>query len=480
MSRFLHSLIHSLKTSEKVYFKRSAKTHAARESKNYLELYNNYEGLASYDLDKIKARITSETLKKYHSSEVNYLTEKIMLSLFNLKLKRNSNQIQRGLIISEMLASKGFRKEALKKIKSVKKKAIYLEEFTRILRLIELEEIVLFDEGIIGYKETLKQLHEEREVITKTIQNLNQYHIIRQEIREIQFSHDLQSEYYKALKNFKDEPLLISKEHCLSNKAKEHLFYSQVLFHYLQRDFGLSLSFAKRHVNFIKEYYYLFGSSKIIPSISNYLFQAALCSDKNEFNNAEKLLFEYSKKEMSNDSYIKYILHTRNLEMAYYSDDLKLLNKHLNCAINLYNSFKDKFQEAQIQYLFMVIVRAFIQEKEFDNAMRYSNLWLRRGVLTYRKIQAHLFSVIIHYELKLHDLLASEVVILSKLQSKYLRDKPTIQAILKYLRSYLKKPANNKSTLKTLQSDLESIKKINKGYYKFISFDYHKWSLGLE
>ena len=46
-----------------------------------------------------------------------------------------------------------------------------------------MEEIILFKEGIIGYKANLEQLHQQRSNINHTIQNLNNYHILRQEIR---------------------------------------------------------------------------------------------------------------------------------------------------------------------------------------------------------------------------------------------------------------------------------------------------------
>ena len=65
--------------------------------------------------------------------------------------KSKRNEIQKGILIVESLATKGFQKEALKKLKSIKKNVIEQEELTWILRIIELEEIVLFKEGIIGY-----------------------------------------------------------------------------------------------------------------------------------------------------------------------------------------------------------------------------------------------------------------------------------------------------------------------------------------
>ena len=52
----------------------------------------------------------------------------------------------------ESLATKGFQKEALKKLKAIKKTALKQEEFTWILRLIELEEMLMFKEGILDIK----------------------------------------------------------------------------------------------------------------------------------------------------------------------------------------------------------------------------------------------------------------------------------------------------------------------------------------
>ena len=52
----------------------------------------------------------------------------------------------------ESLATKGFQKEDLKKLKAIKKTALKQEEFTWILRLIELEEMLMFKEGILDIK----------------------------------------------------------------------------------------------------------------------------------------------------------------------------------------------------------------------------------------------------------------------------------------------------------------------------------------
>ena len=60
-------------------------------------------------------------------------------------------------------------------MKVLKKIARKQEEFTLILRLIELEEINLFKQGIIGNKDKLQALEEQRSKTTTMIRNLNSY-----------------------------------------------------------------------------------------------------------------------------------------------------------------------------------------------------------------------------------------------------------------------------------------------------------------
>ena len=69
-----------------------------------------------------------------------------------------------------------------------KKTAFRQEAFTWVLRLIELEKILIFKEGTIGYKAISEQLHQQRGEAISIIQNLDNYHILRQETRELQFS----------------------------------------------------------------------------------------------------------------------------------------------------------------------------------------------------------------------------------------------------------------------------------------------------
>ena len=187
-----------------------------------------------------------------------------------------------------------------------------------------------------------------------------------------------------------------------------------------------------------------------------------------------------SQKKEASQYYIKYILYTRNLEYSYYTNDINLTEEYLALTSNLIKDNLKHFEESQIQYFFMLIVRAAIKLKKNNIGMYYCNLWHRRGVLAYRKVQARLFSLIINFELKHFELVQSEIILLKKLEKKNPREKMLIEIFYSFLNSFLKHPKKKKNLISTLQKDLELISINNEGYFDFISFDYYQWSLSLE
>ena len=481
MSIILFELVKSMTLSEKGYFKRIAKIHAGKDNKNYLRIYKVIEKSKKFDKNTLSNHFKGTTIEKYLSSEVNYLKEKILISLFNFNMnKTKRNQIQRGILIVESLATKGFQKEALKKLKAIKKIALKQEEFTWILRLIELEEILMFKEGILGYRAKLEELDQKRSETINIIQNLNKFHILRQEIRELQFKEHLFGKDNENLKSICNNPLIASDKNCMSIKAKEHWFYIHVLISYLKWDFKAGLKISSQYVDFMHQNLHLFDHTKTLPALSNYIFHAALTNDKNHFERGKKKLLMLSGIKGISIQYIKYILYNRSLEYAYYADDKRMTEEYLALSINLINKYSKQYEESQIQNLFMVIVRASIVLKQYDKGAYYYNLWHQRGILSYRDVQAKLFSIIIYFELGYLDLVRSEIILLKKLEKKYAREKMLIRTFYKFMNSVLKYPEQRNTLILFFQKDLWSISKNQKDYFIFYSFDYYQWSTSLK
>lgn len=480
MSGFLYELIDSLSTSEKIYFKRTAGTHARKGNKNYLKIYEALEQQEHAGTHALKEIYAGSKIGQYLPSECNYLAEKLLLSLFNFNLNSSKrNQIQKGIILIEGLIKKGFRKQALKKLNFVKKNADKQEELTMLLRLIELEEVILFKEGIIGYRDQLEALKEQRNTVTAKIQNLNDYHMLREEVREAQFTESLAINDLDRFKEICANVLVLDSGHCLTLKAKEHWYYIQVLTNYLKWDFQKGLYYAHEYLQFTKQNAHLFSTSKLLPTLSNFIFHSALTRDKTSFTTGLQMLEELSNSEQISDSYCAYIKYTRNLEFAYYTKDMEVMEAYLEPTADLLKTHREEFEEAQLQYLFMNVARTAIVLRKYKVATLAMNEWMQAGVLSYRKVQARLFLLMVHFELGYFDLVQSELVQLKKMEKKYLRDQLLIKAFYRFFNAASKHPDRKTKLLTVLQQELKVLADTQPGYYDFIAFDYYQWSLEL-
>ncbi len=480
MENFTHKLISNLTTNEKVNFKRYSRIHSTNQNKNYIKVYEKLVSMTSYERNDLLELFKGTSIKRYLNSELRYLQERVLLSLVSYDMKRSKrNQIQKDILIIDALASRGYQKEASKKIKAVKKRALAQEEFTFLLHLIELEESVLFKEGSLGYKEKLDVLILKRKEINEKIQNLNEYHRLRQTTRELQFSKNL-LEKKGLLKSLNENKLINDKKKCLSTRAKEHWFYIRVLISYMNYDFIKGLQISSDYINFMMKHQHLFLQSKILPALSNYIFHAALTAKENHFHRGVKLIQQLSKSGNFSSHYISYILDSRCLEFAYYSQNQQMANKCLKSIIKLLKKNINKYEEPQIQYIYMLVVRTYIDLEDYQKAMKMCNLWLRRGVLEYRKVQARLFSLLINYSLGHFELIRSEIRLLKPLVKINIRDKELVDIFYKFFQLTIKSSADKNAQIEILQKSLNMINRKNPGYFIFVGFNYFEWSKKLD
>ena len=477
MSKFIYELIDSLSTTEKVHFRRYASTHSDSQEKNYIKLYNviekNKVGAA-----ELSTYFSGTKIGKHLNSEIAYLKEKILLSLFSHNInKTKKHQIQKGILLTEALAAKGFRKEALKKLRPIKKHAIKKEEFTVLLQLIELEETILFKNGIIGYKDELKYLRHQRELVTSQIQNLNDYRILREEIRESQYHLPLDS---KKLATFNSNKLFYDKINCLSIRAEEHWHYVQVLHSYMTRDFKTGLQQAKAYVLYILKHNHLFGSTQMLPPISNFIYHAALTEDRNSFNEGVSYLSKFENDTSVSKPYYDYIYYSRQAEFGYYAKDIQIANDCLVPIRRVLTQESSKIENAQVQYLYMLATRVCIQLKNYKLGTVLVNQWQQLGVIPFRKVQARLFSMIIHFELGYLDLLKSENIALKRITEELDRDKDLSVCMGLFFKTIVWKPEEKAQAKQLLCKQLKVIDNSNPNYFKFIAFDYLQWAEQIE
>lgn len=478
MSKFLFNFVKILTNREKAYFKRYINIHSKSEDKNYLKLYEATEKMETYRKGALEGVFEGTSIEKHFSSEISYLKDKILSSLFNFNLNNSKkNKILKGILFIETLIDKGFRKEAMKKLKYTKKIAYQMEEFTWILKLIELEETILFKEGIIGFKDTLKRLREERHKITDIIQNLNEMHILRQEIRELQFSERFVTDNFKKYKHLYANPLIEKEQNCKSKKATEHWHYIQVVKNYLVRDYPSGVAASVKYLQFVEQNEHLFLTNKKLPLLSNYIYLSALSKDKAQAQIGIEKLSELLKEDKIDAVYYWYIVYTRQLEIAYHTDDNELMDNYLDKNIEFLEGNIEQLGSVQIQYLFSLITRSCIYLRKFEIGAVQVNRWLQQGTLAVELLQARLFALIIHYELNWMQLVQSEIILLKKLKKDFPRERELISSFYAFFDKCIKYPTKKAKHIATFQKQLYAIYEDKESNFDFGILNFYKWSL---
>ena len=330
----------------------------------------------------------------------------------------------------------------------------------------------------MDYRVKLKELRDQRASITDKIQNLSDYRILREEIREAQYAKIDNQGMSLFLKDFSTNELVQKITFCKSIKAQSHWYYIQVFLSYLKWDFAAGLKCSQDYIEFIQQNPSFFNNQQLLPFVSNFMYHGAITLNKSAFKMAKNQLAEISKDKTISAAYVHYIEYTRSLEYAHFNHDSAITKEYLTKTLYLLEDNIKEYEESQIQYLYMVVTRGAIDLRKYNQASRLVNKWNQRGVLPHRKVQAILFSLITHYKLGYLELLRSELIQLKKIETVYKRDTNLIRLYYSFFKAALKQPTTN-TYIDKLQDGLKIIHESEIGYFKFISFNHYEWSLQL-
>ena len=475
MSVFLSDLINSLSVREKAYFKRYAGTYSGNESKNYLRLYEAVEQEGTFDADNLRQQFRGESMEKHLSSEANYLLEQLMRSLLNYHLEDSqSRKLIKLVLFIDLLTERGFSKQALKTLKKAKKLAYKYEEFTLILKLIQLEESILFKEGILNFTQKLQELKEERNILNEKIHNLNELRLLREQTRELQFSEVFVTDTMEFPHIFHN-PLLSSIDKALSISAKEHWYYVKEVGHYLTRNYNEGQKGLLEFMRFMEAHLYFFKKSKILSVLSNYMLLSALLKDQKSFYDAHEKLIQLKKDPQLDKVYIDYISYVRLFELYYLLDDFSSTKSLLKKADKFLKTHVNDLVGAQANYTVFVVVRACIETDQFEEAVDWLNFWHQVPSLEYTLIHRRLFTLIAYFELNWNELLDTEIEATIKTLKSHKKYDKTANSFCSFFKKYLKHPHYRERYLKLLRSQIEQIKSSHEDNKPFEYFDFLKW-----
>lgn len=475
MSKFMFQFIHSLEMREKAYFKRYAVIHDSKKSKNYLLLYDYLDKMPVFDMDILKAHFADRSIGKYLSSELNYLQDQLLKSLVNFHFNSSpAYRLHKDILYINILMEKGFSKKAIKILRNAKKTAYKFEDFSVILGLIQQEEEILFFEGILGFTDKLMELQKERERVSIQITNLNTLRILREEIRELQFTEGYVSDTSKFPMIF-DHPLLKSKDEALSIRAKEHWYYIKDFCFYLTREYQRSIDISKEYLTFVEQNLNIFKDSKLLPLLSNYLHNCILGLDNETFVIVLKKLEALIGDPKLDKVYINYIKYSRVMDMNYKMNDL-ISTKLLMPDLNEYtNENIDKLSDVQSEYFLRNLVRACILNNEYKEALKWISLIYGTRAVDYTLDINRIYAFIIYFELGWFEKLGSELDTAAKVLKKHAKLSKLAKVFIRFFKGHIKKPENLKKLFSKLEKEIYILSIDDSQNFPFEQFDYIKW-----
>ncbi len=474
MSEFIHGFVKKMTMREKAYFKRFAQLYGRKEEKNYIKLYNVIEKMPEFEFSVLKNHFENDPIGKHLSSELNYLLSQLLRGMVNFHMDSSSTKrLQKSLLFVDVLIDKGFPKQALKTLHKAKKLAAKSEEFTILLKIIQLEEEILFKEGILDFTKMLELLSKERLRVILQINNLNKLRLIREQIRELQFTtnHSLKDQNFPAYFN---DPLLDSEDGVLSAKARTHWLYIAALKSSMKKDFEKSKFYHDLAINHLEKNQHIFKRSKILPLLSNYLYILAILKDKVSFMEVLPKLEAFEKDPKLDQPYIFFVKYIRIFELFYQMSDY-------NASIDLEKKV-EKFittsghliEFSQLNYLYFSLSRSYMISNQHEMAMKCLNNWRQFGAFRFMEIHLRLFTLITFFELQLDKLLEAEIAATYKILKRQKRYNELAKALIQFFKSYIKNPKKLNAQLTVLSGKLDKYAR-NPANIEYAYFNYHKW-----
>lgn len=474
----LEELINKLNPREKAYFTKSRAGFATKQKKNYELIYDEINSKGKLDERLLRKKYPSANFHKFISSEKNYLFENILNALVNYESNSNIyNQLIKQSRQIEILINKGLRKKALKMLKFAKQKARKYEMFTVILLFIDIEEGLYFEYGFIKDIELFKELKQERNEIISLIDNLNEFKLLKALFQDIHVQEThfiLDPELHMDVIGHR---LLKDSSSALSLKAKYNWYYINILKYYLLREFNKSLVIITEHIDFMDKYKSLFPNDFYLQTISNAMFLSAKLKKDSLFESLLSKLNEYRLVYPESELHTKYIFYSRILEYYHYSK--KIQEAAIICP-EIYKFYEENMKLLPVterNYQILLLIRAYIENRDYLNASRCIKLWNESEVEFYRYNLFKLYSFIIFFKLGMFELLSSSINSWKK-TTKSKRELFKIEGMVVSLFNKLINAKNSEEQNRIINKGIKQLKEIqrdNKQNIFFEDFDFIEW-----
>lgn len=444
----LFKVIKSMTMNEKRYFKIYCSKNMVGNQNKYVEIYNYITKIEDFEEQEITKELKSKNYSTVNiASDINYLSKIVFKSLNEFHSEKlNDIKVKNTLNTIEILFYKGLYEECITMIHKLKIGKSIKENPYLLMNLLNWEK------KCVGYSKGLLEAIEINNGLTENIKNITQI----QEITDCYYK----SYYYKnnvgkipieKLRNdFEDlmKHSIFSKKIVFTNLISE-IFYELTFanYHHVNRNYDQEVVFLQKVIDIYEnnsEYRY----ENPLDYVAIYMRIINLSKNETKENFYEKL-----NHLRSFDNYIdiqkdvvkeRMFIFTHQAEIEFllshklYKEAENLLNNIEKNAINFIYSIEPYYQMS-LYYLFASI---FCINNDFRKGLKYVNKILNELKFEDRPnlfIKTEFLNIVIHFELKNHDLVLHNV---SALNRKYTKNYKLNAVESKILKTILKISSN--------------------------------------
>jgi len=478
MDNSVFKIISQMTKAEKEYFTKYRKVFKESSDSNYFYLYEQINRKGTFNIDDLKNKKSGSSLIKNISAEKNRLLEKILLSLINYKyVGSHSWQIQKDLQFIQILIEKELIDKAEKIIKRIKLIAYQHEEFEFVLLIISLEMQLCFKNCFILDYEKFKVLIEERKKINEIIDNINYLLLIKSELQLYQFNESTMYFNNNHFMKIYGHTSQISEELVLSNKARKVWLYINNIIYFMQNDHKMGFQANYQQYELYKSNPMFFTKGEYLQLINNFLYSCALTKDEKMFNILIDEMLNLKNISKQEEFYITQTQYLRTLELYHQLGKYNEAEKLASEAEIFIKNIKNLDNTYLIRYLQLLIIRAYIESKNFNQAILISQIRYKTRGYEFNSSMYKLFEFIAHYKLGNADNLLYSVNSWAKtIQGK--RKQFLIEKVLiRFFRSSCNKINNDerKHLLTNVVNQLKELEKNELKYYINLFFDFTAW-----
>jgi len=340
-----------------------------------------------------------------------------------------------------------------------------------------MEENIYFEHEFIYDMDQFNRLKNERNVIIKKIDNLNELKAIKASLQNL----ELQDRHFFVNPgqnlDFSFNHILAQSDYALSIKAKNLWYYNNVIWSYLLRDFTACHRTIGDHVHFLEKYAYMFSDEDYLQQLSNYLLISAKVKNRESFNTAFQKIESYVPKNENEKVYVKDIIYSRRLELFHVMKDFDKAGELCPEIESFIGKHKSDIDRSEINYLILLLIRAYIESEKYNEAFRCKNLWYQAEGIAYRTNLYKLYTFIICYKLEYYDMLENEI----ESWKKSVKSKRDLYKLERIITNFFKKViyiANSNKKIKLIQVTISKLKLLEDDVTEnifFEDFDYIDW-----